>query len=67
MKDKEQVLTRTLRDTLKESMKKEIESLPEMLAALTPNERIAAICKLMPFIFPKVETINATDGEPMQW
>ena len=67
MNVKEQVLTRTLRETLKEAMQKEIESLPEMLDALTPTERIAAICKLMPFIFPKVETITATDGEPMQW
>jgi len=64
MKTKEQILTRDLRDTLKEIMKKEIDRLPETLEQLEPKERINIICKLMPFVFPKVEAISPKEGEP---
>lgn len=67
MKAKEQILTRSLREVLKETMQTEIENLPTILAALHPIDRIGAICKIMPFIFPKIETIAAADGEPLQW
>ncbi|MBC7384303.1 MAG: hypothetical protein H7296_15160 [Bacteroidia bacterium] len=67
MEPKEPVLTATLRDTLKETMQKEMEGLPGLLERLPPIERINAICKLMPFAFPKIETITATDGEPEKW
>ena len=66
-KNKEQVLTMTVRETLKAIMQKEIERLPEQLETLEPKERLNILCKLMPFVFPKVETIQATEGEPMQW
>ena len=61
---KDQVLTMSLRETLKTIMKKEIENLPETLEGLEPKERLIIICKLMPFVFPKVESIHQTDGEP---
>lgn len=64
---KEQVLTNNLRETLKNIMQTEIEKLPETLEALEPKERLNILCKLMPFIFPKVESIHSTEGEPMQW
>ena len=66
-KNKEQVLTMTVRETLKTIMQKEIEKLPEQLETLEPKERLNILCKLMPFVFPKVENIHATDGEPMEW
>lgn len=66
-KNKEQVLTMTVRETLKAIMQKEIERLPEQLETLEPKERLNILCKLMPFVFPKVENIHATDGEPEQW
>ena len=64
MKAKEQILTNDLRDKLKSIMKKEIEKLPETLEALEPKERINILCKLMPFVFPKVEAIHPKEGEP---
>jgi hypothetical protein len=67
MKAKEQVLTNDLRETLKAVMQKEIQKLPETLETLEPKERLNILCKLMPFIFPKVEAINSNDGEPMNW
>lgn len=66
-KNKEQVLTMTVRQTLKAIMQKEIEKLPAHLETLEPKERLNILCKLMPFVFPKVENIHATDGEPMEW
>lgn len=64
---KEQILTNDLRDKLKSIMQKEIEKLPETLEGLEPKERLNILCKLMPFIFPKVETVSPKEGEPMQW
>jgi hypothetical protein len=67
MKTKEQILTSDLRETLKAIMQKEIQKLPETLETLEPKERLNILCKLMPFIFPKVESVNPKEGEPMQW
>ena len=66
-KTKEQVLTNNLRETLKTIMQKEIEKLPETLETLDPKERLNVVCKLMPYIFPKVETVHPTEGEPLQF
>ena len=64
MKTKEQVLTKGLRETLKNIMQNEIEKLPKTLEALEPKERINVLCKLMPYVFPKVETVHPKEGEP---
>ena len=66
-KTKEQVLTNNLRETLKTIMQKEIEKLPETLETLDPKERLNVVCKLMPYVFPKVETVHPTEGEPLQY
>ena len=66
-KTKEQVLTNNLRETLKTIMQKEIEKLPETLETLDPKERLNVVCKLMPYVFPKVETVHAKEGEPLQF
>ena len=66
-KTKEQVLTNNLRETLKTIMQKEIEKLPETLETLDPKERLNVVCKLMPYVFPKVETVHPTEGEPLQF
>jgi hypothetical protein len=67
MKTKEQVLTRGLRESLKNIMQNEIEKLPETLEALEPKERINVVCKLMPFVFPKVQTVHSKEGEPFSF
>jgi hypothetical protein len=61
----EQVLTNSLREALKKTMKLEIERLPETLESLEPKERLNILCKLMPFIFPKVEAVHQSEGEPL--
>ena len=63
-KTSEQALTSDLRQVLKAIMQKEIERLPETLEALEPKERVIIVCKLMPYVFPKVESVAHFQGEP---
>jgi hypothetical protein len=67
MKTKDPILTNSLRDGLKEVMQAEIQKLPELLEKLPPSERLNVLCKLMPFVFPKVEAVNASEGEPFSF
>lgn len=67
MKAKEQILTNDLRGLLKTIMQNEIEKLPETLNQLEPRERLNFVCRLMPFVFPKVEAVSPLQGEPFQW
>ena len=64
MKTKEEILTMDLRDVLKRIMEKEISQLQTTLESLPAKERINIVCKLMPYIFPKVDTISSSSGEP---
>lgn len=57
-------LTRNIRDTLKELMQKEIESLPETLKDIEPVQRLNLLCKLIPYVLPKVESVTHKLGEP---
>jgi hypothetical protein len=67
MKEKETILIDTLRNMLKATMQKELEKLPKTLEALTPIERMNVVCKLMPFVFPKMEVTHSKEGEPLTW
>lgn len=57
-------LTKNIRETLKEMMQKEIQTLPETLKELEPAQRLNILCKLIPFVLPKVESIHPETGEP---
>ena len=57
-------LTGDIRDTLKELIQKELEQLPETLKELDPVQRLNILCKLMPYVLPKVESVTHTLGEP---
>lgn len=67
MKTKEQVLTKNLRETFKSIMQKELEKLPETMEALEPKERLNVLCRLMPFVFPKVDPVVYSQDEPVNW
>jgi hypothetical protein len=56
-----------IRESLKAMMQKELEKLPETLKELEPIQRLNILCKLMPFVLPKVESIDPSEGEPIQW
>ena len=64
MNTKEQILTMGLRETLKDLMQKELEQLPETLKELDPVQRLNILCKLMPYVLPKTESVKHTLGEP---
>jgi len=57
-------LTGNIRDTLKELMQKELEQLPDTLKELEPVQRLNILCKLIPYVLPKVESVTHTQGEP---
>lgn len=64
---KDQILTNGLRETLKSIMQKEIERLPKDLDTLEPKERLSIVCKLLPYVFPKVESVASCEGEPLSF
>jgi len=67
MKTKKQVLTMGLRETLKSIIQTEIEKLPITLQELEPKERLNIVCKLMPYVFPKLDAISSKEGEPFRF
>ena len=64
MEKKEKILTNDLRDVLKKVLKNELNKMPEQLETLEPRDRLNLVCKLMPYVFPKVETVCLKEGEP---
>ena len=57
-------LTGSIRETLKDLMQKELEQLPETFKDLEPVQRLNILCKFMPYVLPKVESVSHTLGEP---
>lgn len=53
-----------IRDKLKELMQKELEQLPNTLKDLEPVQRLNILCKLIPYVLPKVEAVHSEKGEP---
>ena len=67
-KNNDQVLAIDLRENLKKIMQKEIQKVPEYIEALNdPKEKLNFFCKMMPYIFPKVEAVTLTKGEPINF
>ncbi len=62
-----EILTTDLRDTLKVLIQAELEQLPETLKKLDPIQRLNILCKLMPYVMPKTESVQHTIGEPGDW
>ena len=67
MDTKEQILINELRNNLKEVIQRELKQLNEQLEALEPKERLNVVCKLMPYVFPKVNTVDLKEGEPFSF
>jgi hypothetical protein len=59
--------TSDIREMLKTLMQKEIAELPKRLEMLDDEKRLGIICKLMPYVFPRVETVEASQGENKDW
>lgn len=55
--------TNDLRRLLKDIFRREIERLPEYLQSLETKDRVNVLCKMMPYVFPKVESVHFEEGE----
>ena len=55
---------RNIGETLKEIIQKEFESLSETLKGLEPVQELNIICKLIPFVLTKVESVSHELNKP---
>ena len=60
-------LTKELRSILKEVVHNELINIEERLDQLEPKHRVELIIKLMPYVFPKMESASHTINEPLDW
>lgn len=60
-------LTKELRTVLKDIVYRELESIESRLDELDPKDRIELIIKLMPYVFPKLDSISHNTNEPLDW
>ena len=60
-------LTKELRSVLKDVLYEEIDRLPERLEELETKDRLELLIKLMPFVFPKVQSVSQSLDEPICW
>ncbi len=60
-------ITGNIRDTLKELVQKELAQLPETLKDLDPIQRLNILCKLMPYVMPKTDSVKHNFGEPDEY
>ena len=51
-------LTSELRNDLKDIIENELKDIPNILKELPPYEKLQILIKLMPFVFPKLNSIN---------
>lgn len=60
-----------LRQLLREALSIELQNLPEYLSEVKSSEkRLELIIKLMPYVFPKMQTIDlveAKEKDPFSW
>jgi hypothetical protein len=64
MKITEVTKTKDIRQMLKDLVKTEIQSLPQMLDKLDERERVFFLVKILPYVLPKVEAVSSDFGEP---
>ena len=60
-------LTKELRAILKEALHKELETIGDQLEQLEPKERLEVLIKLMPFVFPRMNTMSHSMDEPVDF
>lgn len=60
-------LTKELRSVLKEVIYNELDNIEERLDQLEPKQRLELVVKLMPYVFPKMESASHKINEPLDW
>jgi hypothetical protein len=59
--------TKEIRTVLKDVINKELINIDTLLTQLEPKARLELVIKLIPYVLPKVESVNFSLGEPMDW
>lgn len=59
--------TLDLRGQLKAIVANEFSNMPALFEELDAKERLAVVCRLIPYLFPRVDNIHHTDGEREPW
>jgi hypothetical protein len=62
-----QKTTKEIRTVLKTVINKELLNIETLFEGLPPKERLEIIVKLIPFVLPKVDNVNYSLGEPMDF
>jgi hypothetical protein len=57
------ILTSSLRIDLETIMQAEIQKTLKLMELLEPKNIINTILKMMPYMFPRVESVSLTEGE----
>lgn len=61
------ILSTDMRARLMRIVYDELEKLPQTLADMEPKERVNCLLRLLPFTAPKMDEMEATYGEPINW
>ena len=59
--------TKEIRNVLKEVINNELLNIESLLNELPAKERIEVVIKLIPYILPKVNNVQYSMGEPLDW
>lgn len=59
--------TKEIRNVLKSVIDNEIVNIETSLEGLTAKERLEFLIKLIPYVLPKVETVQYNLGEGIDW
>ena len=59
-----EIRTKDLRINLKQIVLNELAELPGKLNELSTEKRLNLICRLLPFVLPKVDSVRHDAGEP---
>ncbi len=55
------------RDGVQELVRRELERLPETMEALDPKDRVAALCKLLPYAMPRANNVEGREVKRNDW
>ena len=61
------VLTKEVRTVLKAIVFEEVTLIQDHLKELDPKVRLQILIKLLPYVSPKLESVQYDLGEPMEW
>lgn len=61
------VLTKEVRTVLKAIVFEEVTLIQDHLKELDPKVRLQILIKLLPYVCPKLESVQYDLGEPMEW